>query len=333
MMAEKTAQCVMSLEEIKKPVQHHMKAFDKHFRDALRSKVPLLNKVTAYIVKRKGKQIRPLYVFFSAGLFDGVEERTLRAATMIELMHTASLIHDDVVDDSNERRGFFSLNAIWKNKIAVLGGDYLAATALFLSLKHGDQDLLQVVAEALKQMTEGELLQIEKARMLNIDEDVYTEIIRKKTASLITACLTCGAMSANAPVYAFPLLNELGHHAGLAFQIKDDIMDLESDNGKGKPAGVDIKEKKMTLPLIHLLKQSGRSQKRWIIRTIRARRQDPARVEELIRLIRDSGGLDYARGRMQEHTLQALSVIEQLPDCPARTSLRELIHFTTERKS
>lgn len=321
----------MTLQEIKAPVDDHMKAFESRFRESMKSRVPLLDTITRYIVKRKGKQVRPLYVFFSAQLFGDITERTYRAASLIELLHTATLIHDDVVDDSNERRGFFSLNALWKNKISVLVGDYLLSRGLLLSLENDDFDLLKIVASSVKAMSEGELMQIEKARSLDIEQETYFEIIRKKTASLIAACLSCGAASANAPGHMIELMNQIGEKAGIAFQIKDDILDFERDHGKGKPSGVDIKERKMTLPLIHVINKASYTERRRIINTVKKHNQDTMKVTELIDMVYSKGGIDYATRMMETYKDEAISLLLTLPDVPARTSLQNLIAYTTER--
>ena len=323
----------MTLEEIKAPVEGHMKAFEKRFRESMKSKVPLLDTITRYIVKRKGKQVRPMFVFFSAQIFGEITERTYRAAALIELLHTATLIHDDVVDDSNERRGFFSLNALWKNKISVLVGDYLLSRGLLLSLENDDFDLLKIVAGSVKAMSEGELMQIEKARSLDIEEATYFEIIRKKTASLIASCLKCGAASAFATAKDVELMEQIGLKAGIAFQIKDDILDFERDNAKGKPTGVDIRERKMTLPLIYLLNQSSYADKRRIINTVKKHNQDVVQVGELIDMVFSRGGIDYAKKCMVEYRDEAIILLQTLPDVPARNSLRQLIEFTTDRKT
>ncbi len=323
----------MTLNEIKAPIDDHMKAFEERFRTAMKSRVALLDTITRYIVKRKGKQIRPLYVFFSAGMFGEITERTYRAANLIELLHTATLIHDDVVDDSNERRGFFSLNALWKNKISVLVGDYLLSRGLLLSLENDDFDLLKIVTNSVKEMSEGELMQIEKARSLDIREDVYFEIIRKKTASLIASCLSCGAASAHATPEQIEQMRLIGEKAGIAFQIKDDILDFERDTSKGKPSGVDIKERKLTLPLIHLINQASYNEKRSIINTVKNHNQDPVRVAGLIDMVFDRGGIDYAFQRMNHYKDQAIELLHVMPDVPARLSLEQLIEFTTSRRS
>ncbi len=321
----------MTLNQIKAPVDSHLKVFDARFRDAMSSDLPLLNKVTRYIVKRKGKQIRPLFVFFSAQLFGEISERTYRAASLVELLHTATLIHDDVVDDSNERRGFFSLNALWKNKISVLVGDYLLSKGLLLSLDNEDFDLLKTVSESVKEMSEGELLQIEKARSLDIEEKIYFEIIRKKTASLITSCITCGALSTGATKEDLSVLKQVGENAGIAFQIKDDILDFEKGQAKGKPTGVDIRDQKLTLPLIYLLQNAPYNDRRRIINTIKNHNQDPDRVAELIQMVFDSGGVDYACQHMQRYKGEAIRLMAELPDVPARDSLKQLIEFTVNR--
>ncbi len=321
----------MTLKEIKAPVAQHVDAFEGRFREAMKSRVPLLDKITRYIVRRKGKQIRPLFVFFSAGIFGDISERTYRAATLIELLHTATLIHDDVVDDSNERRGFFSLNALWKNKISVLVGDYLLSRGLLLSLDNNDFDLLKIVTRSVKEMSEGELMQIEKARSLDVDEEVYFEIIRKKTASLIASCLACGAASMHASEDAINLMHDIGEKAGIAFQIKDDILDYESDRAKGKPSGSDIKEQKLTLPLIYLINKVSYKERRKVINTVKNHSQDPLRVAELMDMVHREGGIDYARGHMELFKDQSLELLRSLPDVPSRRSLEQLIEFTVSR--
>ncbi len=310
-----------------------MKAFEGIFMNSMKSKVPLLDKITGYIVRRKGKQIRPLYVFFSANLFGEINERTYRAASLIELLHTATLIHDDVVDDSNERRGFFSLNALWKNKISVLVGDYLLSRGLLLSIENNDFDLLKIVADSVREMSEGELMQIEKARNLNVDEETYFEIIRKKTASLIASCMACGAASLNAHESEVRKMYLIGERAGIAFQIKDDILDFEPDQKKGKPSGSDIKDGQMTLPLIYLLNKSGYSEKRKIINIVKNHSQDPEKVAELLDMVKNSGGTEYAREHMNIYRDQAIELLMEMPDMPARLSLKQLIDFTVNRSA
>lgn len=321
----------MTLQQIKAPIQGHMDTFETHFRRSMKSKVPLLDTITRYIVKRKGKQLRPLFVFFSAQLFAPISEKTYRAASLIELLHTATLIHDDVVDDSNERRGFFSLNALWKNKISVLVGDYLLSRGLLLSLENQDFDLLKIVSNSVREMSEGELLQIEKARNLDIREDVYFEIIRKKTASLIASCLSSGAASVGASPQDVAKMLHIGELIGIAFQIKDDIMDFDARSKKGKPSGADIKERKMTLPLIYLLNQSSLLEKRKIIRLVKNHHDNPRKVGLLIEKVQAGGGIEYASRKMTEYKDRALEMLEEMPDRPARESLRQLINFTIER--
>ena len=321
----------MTLNEIKAPIEGHMQTFEKRFRASMKSKVPLLDTITRYIVKRKGKQIRPLFVFFSAELFAPINEKTYRAASLIELLHTATLIHDDVVDDSNERRGFFSLNALWKNKISVLVGDYLLSRGLLLSLENDDFDLLKIVSNSVREMSEGELLQIEKARNLDIEEDIYFEIIRKKTASLIASCLSSGAASVGAGPEDISKMLRIGELIGIAFQIKDDILDFDTRNHKGKPTGVDIKERKMTLPLIYLLNNSSFLEKRRIINTIKNHYDNQEKVNQLMEEVNQSGGIEYAIKKMKDYKDQAIELLAEMPDRPARESLKHLIHFTIER--
>jgi len=323
----------MNLNEIKAPLEGHMKHFEAHFRESMRSNVPLLTTITRYIVKRKGKQIRPLFVFFSADLFSGITPRTYRGATLIEMLHTATLIHDDVVDDSNERRGFFSLNALWKNKISVLVGDYLLSRGLLLSLENDDFDLLKIVSASVREMSEGELLQMEKARSLNIDEEVYFEIIRKKTASLIASCLACGAASAGQPPEVIEKMRQIGEYIGTAFQIKDDLLDLDYSPKTGKPAAADIKERKMTLPLIYTLNRVGYSEKRKIVNIVKNHGTDREKVSWVIEQVRKYGGLDYAKEAMKQYRNKAIEALWLFPDKPARESLKSLIDFTIERQS
>jgi octaprenyl-diphosphate synthase len=284
-----------------------------------------------YILKRKGKQIRPLFVFLTAEMCGGVNESTYRAASLIELLHTATLIHDDVVDDSHERRGFFSLNALWKNKISVLVGDYLLAKGLLLAVDNEDFDLLKIVSTATRQMSEGELLQIEKARHLDIKEDVYFEIIRKKTASLIASCTAIGAKSSGIGPEWVEKMYRFGEAAGIAFQIRDDLFDYGDGDAIGKPRGIDIKEKKMTLPLIYLLQNVSYLEKRKIIHLVKRHNEDPNKVNELISNVNHSGGIAYARQKMEEYRDLAISILHEFPDNPSRTALEQLVIYTTER--
>src|SRR4051812_46556066 len=276
---------MQTLEEIKAPIAKVMDEFERKFRDSMRSSVPLLDRITHYIVKRKGKQMRPMFVFFSAGMCGGITDTSYRAASVIELIHTATLVHDDVVDDSNQRRGFFSINALWKNKIAVLVGDYLLSKGLLLSIDYGDFDLLRIISVAVREMSEGELLQIEKARRLDIVEDVYYDIIRKKTATLIAACCALGARSVIDDDVAVENMRKFGELIGMAFQIKDDLFDY-SDEAIGKPTGIDIKEQKMTLPLIYVLNNCTDKEKGWLINSIKNYNKDKKRVKEVIAFVK-----------------------------------------------
>lgn len=321
----------MTLAEIKAPIADVMEDFEKKFRDSMKSQVPLLDRITHYIVKRKGKQMRPMFVFLSAGLCGGISERTHRAATLIELLHTATLVHDDVVDDSNERRGFFSINALWKNKIAVLVGDYLLSKGLLLSVHHEDHDLLKIVSNAVRVMSEGELLQIEKARRLDINESIYFDIIRQKTASLIASCCASGAASAGATTATIETMHEFGELIGVAFQIKDDLFDYGPSGVIGKPTGMDIKESKMTLPLIHSLAQAGYRDKKHIVNIIRNHNTDDKKVREVISFVKNTGGLEYATGKMYEYRDRAFRILDTYPASIFKDSLRDLVIFTTER--
>jgi octaprenyl-diphosphate synthase len=321
-----------AIEQIKLPVIDHMEAFEGKFRQAMKSSVPLLDKITAYIVKRKGKQIRPMFVFLSAQNAGEINESTYRAAALIELLHTATLVHDDVVDDSNERRGFFSVNALWKNKIAVLIGDFLLSKGLLLSLDNNDFHLLKIVSNAVREMSEGELLQIEKARRLDISEEVYFEIITKKTATLIAACCASGVASVTNDEKKIALAREFGTLTGIAFQIKDDLFDFGGGDDIGKPTGIDIKEKKMTLPLIYALNQSTWMEKRKIINIIKNHNEENEQVNEVIKFVIDKGGIDYAVKAMHDYKNKALAILKQLPDNPSSKSLESLLIYAIERK-
>lgn len=322
---------VRSLRAIQEPIAQELKSFERHFRDSMRSPVPLLDRITFYIVRRKGKQIRPMFVFLAAKLCGEVRDATYTAASLVELLHTASLVHDDVVDDSYERRGFFSINALWKNKIAVLVGDYLLSQGLLLSLKSKQYHLLEILSEAVKAMSEGELLQIEKARRLDIDEAVYYEIIRQKTASLIAAACAAGAASTTADQNLIHKLHQFGERIGIAFQIRDDLFDFGTDD-VGKPLGIDIKEKKMTLPLIYALNHADRSTRRRIINIIRRKSEDPVQVREVIEFVRASGGLQHAHQEMLRFRQEAFDLLHQFPTSAVRTSLEDLVVFVTDRQ-
>jgi octaprenyl-diphosphate synthase len=320
------------LSEIKAPIKEHIENFEKYFNNSINTPVPLLNKIMKYIIKRKGKQMRPMFVFFSADITGGITDKTYRAATLVELLHTATIIHDDVVDDSNIRRGFFSINALWKNKIAVLVGDYLLSRGLLLSLDNDDFELLKVVSNATREMSEGELLQIEKARKLDIEEDIYFDIIRKKTASLIASCCACGATSSGANPETIAKMNSFGENVGIAFQIKDDLFDYRNDGMSGKPNGVDIKEKKMTLPLIYMLSNLSNPDRKKVINIIKNHNDEPKKVAEVIDQVNNSGGIEYATQKMNEYKENALKILSDFPPSKSRESLHELVIYTTERK-
>ena len=322
-----------SVKSIKAPIATEMSLFEDKFKEVMKGSVPLLDKITHYIVKRKGKQMRPMFVFLAANLCGGVTERTYRAASLIEMIHTATLVHDDVVDDANKRRGFFSINALWKNKIAVLVGDFLLSKGLQLASQNKDYDFLEIISAATKEMSEGELLQIEKARRLDIKEEVYFEIIRQKTATLIAACCASGASSAGGSVEDVKKLKLLGEKIGVAFQIKDDLFDYESSVSLiGKPVGIDIKERKMTLPLIYALNNSTKKEKRWMISVVKNHNENQKKVTELIEKVKASGGIEYTKKKMYEIREEAIQMINQYPESTSRQSLIDLILYTTERE-
>ncbi len=323
----------MTVSEIKAPIENEMQEFELKFKASMKSSVPLLDKITRYIVKRKGKQLRPMFVFLAAKVCGEMNESTYRAASLIELLHTATLVHDDVVDDSNERRGFFSVNALWKNKIAVLVGDFLLSRGLLLSVDNKDFHLLGLVSNAVREMSEGELLQIEKARKLDIDEAVYFDIIRKKTASLIASCCACGAASVSSDEQVIEQMRAFGESVGIAFQIKDDLFDYGDGTNIGKPTGIDIKEKKMTLPLIYALNNASFFEKRKIINIVKNNNNDPKKVAEVIDFVIKSGGIQYAEQKMNEYKNEALLKLSLFSDSPSKTSLLELVKYTTDRKN
>ena len=321
-----------TIKEIKKPIQQEMLLFEKKFKDSLNSKVPLLDKILHYIVKRKGKQMRPMFVFLSGKLFGEINESSFRAASLIELLHTATLVHDDVIDDANMRRGFFSINALWKNKIAVLVGDYLLSKGLLMSLENEEYDLLQIVSKAVKEMSEGELLQIEKARKLDIEEDVYFEIIRQKTATLIAACCACGAVTAKQDKETIERMRKFGELTGIAFQMKDDLFDYYNEDVIGKPTGIDIKEQKMTLPLIYTLRNCDRKQKKFIIQTVKNHNTNSERVSKVLEIVKKSGGINYTIEKMKTYQEEALRLLKTFDDNESRKSLELLVNFVIERK-
>ncbi len=319
------------LDEIKRPIERELDLFEDKFKSSMKSSVPLLDRITHYIVKRKGKQIRPMFVFFSASLCGRISEATYRAATFVELIHTATLVHDDVVDNSYERRGFFSINALWKNKVAVLVGDYLLATGMMLALNNEDFVLLKIISDTMKEMSEGELLQMEKARKLDISEDIYYEVIRQKTATLIASCCACGAASVGADPGTVERMRLFGEKIGMAFQIKDDLFDFGTDD-VGKPLGIDIKEKKITLPLIYALSKVPRSEKQRIINLVKNHNEESAKVAEVIHFVINHGGMAYAEMQMLRFQEEAFEILNTFPPGEARTGLEQLVRFTTERK-
>lgn len=321
------------VEEIKKPIQEEMKLFEQKFYESMQSNVSLLDKVTRFIVTTKGKQMRPMFVFLCAKLVGNVNEKTFRGASMIELIHTATLVHDDVVDESFKRRNFFSINALWKNKIAVLVGDYLLSKAVLLSTDHQEYDLLAVISKTIREMSEGELLQLEKARKLDITEDIYYEIIRQKTATLIAACCEIGVLSNGADENLAKKMREFGTLTGMAFQIKDDLFDFLTSNIIGKPVGIDIKEKKMTLPLIYSLRTANETDRKYFFNTIKKYNNDTKRVKELIEFVKKSGGLEYAIGVMKDFQQRAKDILNEFPDQEAKTSLNLMLDYVVERKN
>lgn len=320
----------LQIKDIQAPIEHEMKEFEQRFRQSMKTSVMLLDQIMKYIIHRKGKQVRPMFVFLTAGSLGTISEATHRGAALIELLHTATLVHDDVVDDSNYRRSFFSINALWKNKIAVLVGDYLLSRGLLLSVDNQDFGLLKIVSQAVKEMSEGELLQIEKARRLDITEDIYFEVIRQKTASLIASCCAVGAASVGASEELVEKAKLLGEKIGMAFQIKDDLFDY-GDAEIGKPTGIDIKEKKMTLPLIFALNQASWSEKRRVINLVKNESNKPAKVQEVIDFVKRSGGIQYTQQVMHRFVEEANAILSTFPDTVYRKSLSNLIQFTIER--
>jgi octaprenyl-diphosphate synthase len=321
------------VEQIKQPIAFEMDLFEQKFLLSMSSKVALLNRITHYIVNRKGKQMRPMFVFLTAKMINNgeVSERTYRGASVIELIHTASLVHDDIVDDSNRRRGFFSINALWKNKIAVLIGDYLFAKGLLLSIDNNDFDLLKIISVAVREISEGELLQIEKARQLDITESVYYDIIRQKTATLIAACCSLGAASVKPNSNDVETMRKFGELIGMAFQIKDDLFDYGKEQ-IGKPTGIDIKEKKMTLPLIYALNNCTKKEKVWLITSVKNYNKDKNRVKEVIAFVKQQGGLEYAVQKMKAFQQSALKLLEYYPESEFKSALILMVNYVIERK-
>ncbi len=322
---------VSEIDQIKEPITQELELFESKFREAMKSNVPLLDTIMTYIVKRKGKQIRPMFVFYCAQLFEGINDSTYRAASLVELLHTATLVHDDVVDDSDERRGFFSLNALWKNKIAVLVGDYLLSKGLLLSVKNKDYHLLEIVSEAVEAMSEGELLQIEKSRTLNLSEEVYYDIIRKKTASLIASCCAIGAASAGANPEQIKRMHLFGEKIGIAFQMKDDLMDY-GDSKIGKPTGIDLKEKKLTLPIIYTINQADHATRSHIIRTIKNYHNNKDQVNKVIGYVNQHGGIAYTENAMMQYKKEALEILDSISKNEFAVKLRMLVEYVINRK-
>jgi octaprenyl-diphosphate synthase len=321
-----------ALTAIKKPVADEMVEFEAYFSRTMRSDIPLLNIILNYILRRKGKQMRPLLVFLTAKLNGEIAESTYIAATCIELLHTASLVHDDVVDDAHERRGSLSINALWNSKIAVLLGDYLLSTGMHICVEKSRYDMLEIISEAVKSMSEGELLQLQKARKLNIKEEDYYKIIISKTAALLSACTACGARSVSEDAETIQLMKEFGENIGIAFQIRDDILDYEGTGLTGKTVGNDIKEKKITLPLIHALEHAGNSKKRHILNIVKSKKKSRSDISEVINFVIEYGGIDYAELKMNQYRDKALAILDSYSDSEVRESIRQFVHYTTARK-
>jgi octaprenyl-diphosphate synthase len=321
------------VEQIKQPISYEMDLFEQKFQLAMASKVALLNRITHYIVNRKGKQMRPMFLFLVAKMVNNgeVSERTYRGASVIELIHTASLVHDDVVDDSNRRRGFFSINALWKNKIAVLIGDYFLSKSMLVCIDNNDFDLLKIISVAVREIVEGELLQIEKARKLDITEAIYYEIIRQKTATLIAACCSLGAASVKPNTEDVERMRKFGELIGMAFQIKDDLFDYGQE-AIGKPTGIDIKEQKMTLPLIHVLNNCSKKEQDWVINSIKKYNKDQKRVKEVIAFVKDKGGLEYAVTKMKQFQEEALLILNNYSESEFKRALILMVNYVIERK-
>jgi octaprenyl-diphosphate synthase len=319
------------LASIKKPVEKDMAEFEAFFSRTLKSEVPLLKIILNYIFRRKGKQMRPLLVFLSAKINGTINESTYVAATFIELLHTASLVHDDVVDDARERRGALSVNALWNSKIAVLVGDYLLSSGLLISVEKNRYDMLEIVSEAVRSMSEGELLQLQKARKLNINEEDYFKIIKSKTAALIAACTACGAISVTRDPDVIQLMKDFGENIGIAFQIRDDILDYEGNGFTGKAAGNDIKEKKITLPLIYSLEQASYTERRHILSVVRKNKKTKMEITEVIKYVSGSGGIEYADQKMTQYRDKALAILDSYADSAVKESLKEFVFYTTSR--
>jgi octaprenyl-diphosphate synthase len=322
---------IKSLDTIRPVIGKELDEFEVRFRAAMKSSVPLLNKITYYLIKRRGKQLRPMLVFFSAGINGTINDSTYRAAALIELLHTATLVHDDVVDDTYRRRGAFSINALWKNKIAVLIGDYMLSQGLLLAINDKEFQLLELVSSAVKKMSEGELLQIEKTRKLNITESEYFEIIANKTASLVAACCASGAASTGASEETVKRMWDIGELLGMAFQIKDDLLDYETGYDIGKPTGTDIKEKKLSLPLIFALEQSSYLERKNILSSLKNKSGDKETAIRIFDFVKEKKGLEYARNKMYEYREKSKAMLTEVPDSPYKKAFEQLIEFVTER--
>ena len=309
-----------------------MSLFEDKFKSSLKTSVPLLDRIMHYIIKRKGKQMRPMFVFLSAKMFGNINQSSYTAASLIELLHTATLVHDDVIDESNFRRGFFSINALWKNKISVLVGDFLLSRGLLLAVEKNEFSLLKIMSKAVKDMSEGELMQIEKTRKLNITEDEYFEIIKKKTAALISACCESGASSSNTSDENIKTMRDFGEKVGIAFQIKDDLFDYTQSTLIGKPTGLDIREKKMTLPLIYTLNKVNKNDKKFIINTIKNDSKNPKKVEQIIMLVKKNKGLEFAESKMNHYFNQSINLLENFENNEAKQSLTQLVEYVIKRK-
>jgi octaprenyl-diphosphate synthase len=319
------------LEKIGKPVEDNLKQFEPYFRNSIKTNVSLLNIITNYIIKRKGKQMRPLFVFLTAKMLGEPTETTKRAASLIELMHTATLIHDDVVDDAHIRRNAFSINALWKNKIAVLVGDFLLSKGLLISLENEEYGILKIITDAVKEMSEGELLQLEKSRKLNITEEIYYQIITKKTAVLIASCMATGAKSVNVSNDVVQKMWEIGINAGISFQIKDDLFDYQNTNLIGKPTGNDIKERKLTLPLIFSLKNASENQRKHILSLMKIKNKSNKIIDEIHSFAKNNGGIEYSHNQMVAYKNTAINLLADFPDNNAKQSLKELINYVIDR--
>jgi len=321
------------LSEIRRPVENEMSEFEKFFNRSFKSEVPLLKIILNYIFRRKGKQMRPLLVFLSARLNGEINESAYVAATLIELLHTASLVHDDVVDDATERRGALSVNALWNSKIAVLVGDYMLATGLLVTIEKNRYDMLEIISEAVKSMAQGELLQLQKARKLNIKEEDYFKIISSKTAALVAACTACGTISVTKDPDTVQMMKELGENIGIAFQIRDDILDYERNGLTGKAPGNDIKERKITLPLIYALEKSPVNEKKHILNIVKKRKKSRDEINHVIKFVEDNGGIKYAETKMNQYRDKALAILDYYTDSDIKNSMKELIFYTTSRNS